>query len=49
VRRGLANRTIQARLTAAAINLERLAATIAAVLSLLAAVLRDILALSRSR
>jgi hypothetical protein len=33
--------TIQAHLTAAAINLKRLAATIAALLSLLVAVLRD--------
>ena len=46
VRRGLANMKIQAYLTAAAINLKRLAAFIAALLSLLAAVLFDLLACS---
>jgi IS5 family transposase len=46
VRQGLANMKIQAYLTAAAINLKRLAATIATLLWLVAAVLFDRLARS---
>ena len=49
VRRGLANMKIQAYLTAAAINLKRLAAAIVALPSLLAAVLLDPVACTRTR